>query len=280
MGETFKPSAEQQKEPKMVPIQEVPFRKATKEALINWPPITTEAEALKIIETQTNTELENARYATESMKSSLKGIIKCLQERNIGTSDINPDELYADIFGPEEPTAEVSQTGALVALGEKINSLEAPEALIVDTLSTIHDDWSRGNARKFFQREKKYQHIPLELIGWKEAKADLLFLNPILEGAGVEINEDQIQFSYYERVADFQEKRGISTKEGLISAIQQAEVFYPALEGQIEITDFMKTPEGAATVASQIIEKGIGADADYQAYLDAKAEQTTSEAEA
>ena len=115
--------------------------------------------------------------------------------------------------------------------------------------------------------------MPIELIGWKEAKADLLFLKPILEGAGVEVSDDELQLSYYDRVSAFQQEHGTSTTEGLVAAIQQGESFYPALEGQTEITDFMATPEGAATVAAQINEKGIGGDVGYQAYLAVKAEQ-------
>ncbi len=274
MGETFKPSSEQQEDLEtVIPIYKVPFRAATEQAYIEWPPQKTPEEAREAVSTLTNEQLESERYATGSVESGLKGMMEYLQEKGVDTSDINLDELHADVFGPEEPTAEVPQTGALKMLGEKIKSLESPEALVVGTLASIHDGWTRGAAKKFFDREKKHQHMPLELIGWKEASADLLFLKPILEGAGVDLTEDQIQFSYYERVADFQEKNGTSTQEGLISAIQQADAFYPALKDQTEIINFMKTPEGAAIVAKQIEEKGIGADTGYQAYLEAKAEQ-------
>lgn len=271
MKESFTPSMEQEKQSE-ISISEVPYRKVAKEAIMSWNGAS-EEEATAAIESQSYDELENQCWATGSMESGLKGILKSLQEQGIDVSDINPDDLHTDVFGPAEATETATQTGALAALGEKIKQTESPEALVVDTLSTIHDDWSRGNAKKFFQREKKYQHMPIELIGWKEAKADLLFLKPILEGAGVEVSDDELQLSYYDRASAFQQEHGTSTTEGLVAAIQQGESFYPALEGQTEITDFMATPEGAATVAAQINEKGIGGDVGYQAYLAVKAEQ-------
>lgn len=272
MGESFKPSAEQAEQQSEISITEVPYRKVAKEAIMSWNGAS-EAEATAAIESQSYDDLESQCYATGSMESGIKGILKYLQEQGIDTSDINPDDLHSDVFGPKEATETVAQTGALAALGEKIKGVENPEALVVDTLSTIHDDWSRGAARKFFQREKKHQHMPIELIGWKEAKADLLFLKPILEGAGVEVSDEQLQLSYYDRVKAFQDANNLHTTEEIASAIQGGAEFYPALEGQTEITDFMATPEGAATVAQQIAENGIGGDTGYQAYLAVKAEQ-------
>ena len=272
MGESFKPSAEQAEQQSEISITEVPYRKVAKEAMMSWNGAS-EEEATAAIESQSYDDLEGQCWATGSMESGIKGILKYLQEQGIDTSDINPDDLHSDVFGPKEATETVAQTGALAALGEKIKGVENPEALVVDTLSTIHDDWSRGNAKKFFQREKKHQHMPIELIGWKEAKADLLFLKPILEGAGVEVSDEQLQLSYYDRVKAFQDAHNAHTTEEIASAIQGGAEFYPALEGQTEITDFMATPEGAATVAQQIAESGIGGDTGYQAYLAVKAEQ-------
>ena len=272
MGESFKPSAEQAEQQSEISITEVPYRKVAKEAMMSWNGAS-EEEATAAIESQSYDDLEGQCWATGSMESGIKGILKYLQEQGIDTSDINPDDLHSDVFGPKEATETVAQTGALAALGEKIKGVENPEALVVDTLSTIHDDWSRGAARKFFQREKKHQHMPIELIGWKEAKADLLFLKPILEGAGVEVSDEQLQLSYYDRVKAFQDANNLHTTEEIASAIQGGAEIYPALEGQTEITDFMATPEGAATVAQQIAENGIGGDTGYQAYLAVKAEQ-------
>ena len=226
MKESFTPSMEQEKQSE-ISISEVPYRKVAKEAIMSWNGAS-EEEATAAIESQSYDELENQCWATGSMESGLKGILKSLQEQGIDVSDINSDDLHTDVFGPAEATETATQTGALAALGEKIKQTESPEALVVDTLS---------------------------------------------EGAGVEVSDDELQLSYYDRVSAFQQEHGTSTTEGLVAAIQQGESFYPALEGQTEITDFMATPEGAATVAAQINEKGIGGDVGYQAYLAVKAEQ-------
>jgi hypothetical protein len=267
-------NAEQAEQQKEIPISEFPYRKVAKEAIMSWNGAT-EEEASAAVENQSYDELESQCYATGSMESGIKGILTYLKEQGISTDDIDIDKLHGDVFGPTDATEKTAlQTGALAALGEKIKNVEKPEALVVAALSTIHDDWSRSNAKKFFQekRNKEHQHMPIELIGWKEAKADLLFLRPILESAGVELNDDELQLSYYDRVSAFQDEHKVHTTEEIAAAIQGGADFYPALEGQTEIINYLSTQEGAAKVANRIAEKGIGSDTDYQAYLETKAE--------
>lgn len=61
---------------------------------------------------------------------------------------------------------------------------------IVNMLSVVHDEWVRNNPNNFLRvnkdenwqdkpRNKEYQFVPLQMLSWKEAKSDLLFLKPI-----------------------------------------------------------------------------------------------------
>ena len=60
-------------------------------------------------------------------------------------------------------------------LTEKTEGKDKDE-IVLNMLSAVHDGWVKDNSKKFFARDKKYQHLPLELIGWKEVEADLLFI--------------------------------------------------------------------------------------------------------
>ena len=78
---------------------------------------------------------------------------------------------------------------------DKAREVENAVNLIMDTLFHVHDGWVKDNVKKFNAREKKHQHMPSELIGWNEAKADLLFVRPIFEAAGIEVNEEELEQS-------------------------------------------------------------------------------------
>ena len=59
--------------------------------------------------------------------------------------------------------------------------------MAIDVLSDVHNQWVKDNEKKFFdpKRENKmYQFMPLSLIGFEEAKSDLLFVEPILKACG------------------------------------------------------------------------------------------------
>ena len=107
-------------------------------------------------------------------------------------------------------------------------------------------------------REKKHQHMPFELIGWNEAKADLLFANPIFLGIGVGISRP-LEYDYLDVVKDYLLENKIVITNDLVSKISKPEEFYPSLKGQTSITENLKD-EGyvRSTVIPQIEEKGIG----------------------
>ena len=101
--------------------------------------------------------------------------------------------------------------------------------------------------------------MPLELIGFKEAKIDLLFLSPILEFCWVTVNLKELEQAYNAAVIKFFQERGITTSEDLVPFIQKGAEFYKALEGQDSITTYLANPDNVRTVIIPSIEdKGIG----------------------
>lgn len=138
-------------------------------------------------------------------------------------------------------------------------SNESSSKNIISVLSHIHDGWVKDNQKKFMARDKKYQHMPIELIGWKEAKADLLFLRPILSAMNVGFSEEVLEEFYNERVQEFLKEKGITDVTKLTEQISKGAEFYPVLEGQEDITQSLQdTKFVEQQVISGIKDKGIG----------------------
>ena len=75
-----------------------------------------------------------------------------------------------------------------------------PYDTVIKILSEIHDQWVVDNDKKYNRDagnidRRLYQHLPLELIGEKEAASDLLFLAPFLEEMGIKVGT-MGQYSY------------------------------------------------------------------------------------
>lgn len=226
----------------------IPYYQVAKQALMNWNGLS-EEEAEKIIKYQSFEEIESKVYAKGSMDYAIEGIAKSLS-LNENDSNSLSDAVYN---GNSEKNGD-----ALKGLKSKIEESKFnPNDLIMDTLFHVHDAWVKDNVKKFDSREKKHQHMPSELIGWKEVKADLLFVKPIFEAAGIEVNEKTLEQVYNNRVKEFFLNNNIKTKEDLAALIQKGEEFYEPLKGygDTSITD----PETIKSkVIPQIEEKGIG----------------------
>ena len=240
----------------------IPYRKVAEKAIYEWDykySMENKNEALKKAhedaETLSFEDLESRVYATGSMNYAIEGIVKYLKEQGVDFTPHEIEQYSKAIFeGPENDEI-------FNMVGQKIGRLDDPKKLVVATLSNIHDGWVKDNAKKFTQegRNKQYQHMPIELIGWKEAKLDLLFLRPILEASGVEIDENALESTYQESVMQYFEEKGISSTADLQVLIQQGANFYSSLKGQESITTLLSDSQFVADVVTPRIEsKGIG----------------------
>ena len=183
----------------------IPYYQVAKEALIKWNGLS-EEEANKIIEQSSFEEIESQVYAQGSMTSAAISIGK-----NLGLNDEEISQFLDEIFGKSEST-EMSEK-LKHELGSKMLSTFRSSRhnympqLIADTMEDVHDNWVESNAGVFFtkkaDRKQQYQYLPLELIGWDEAKSDLLFIKPIIHTIGGYADEAEIKEVCNKRTIEF-----------------------------------------------------------------------------
>jgi len=173
------------------------------------------------------TTLEEAKKITDCSEiSAAKGIVSVL--------GLNPElepKLLDDIYNKESISPEIASQ---ISAGyiSNIDAFGSGASSIINILSVIHDEWVKRFPDKFLQegRNKEYQFTPLMLLSWEEAKSDLVFLKPILESAGININEKDIEAQFEVMQKEFLIDNNLTSHESIVSAISDKK-FYPALEG-------------------------------------------------
>lgn len=268
----------------------IPYYQVAKQALMNWNGLS-EEEAKKIISQQSFDSIDSQVYAKGSMDYAIQAIANSFATRNAEINkreeefsrvaiNGNPDSvsrLNTDIDELMAGLSEYVYNGGQSEIAEDMKraaeTMSDPRAysydkraikeqynnMIMDTLFAVHDGWVKDNVKKFNAREKKHQHMPSELIGWKEAKADLLFVRPIFESAGIEVNEEELEQVYNGRVKEFFLNYGIKSARNLSDSITQGEEFYPALEGYGEILTTINDPDYVdEKIIPAIEQQGIG----------------------
>lgn len=266
-----------------------PYKEIAKDALMSFNGLS-EEEAEKKVRESSNEELELEVYAQGSIGYALEGFQKFAQENFEKTEDWElpegmkafPDKEIAELKeaimdGPIDSRAFKNakrRLGVCYKEGYKAEDVvKTANEMIVSVLSNIHDGWVKDNQKKFNAREQKHQHMPVELIGWDEAKKDLLFLKPILFAMNIGYDEKELEQAYNERVSKFMESNQIESKSDLVKKISEGAAFYPALEGQDEIIEALKDPSFVEErVVSAIEEKGIGKNEEFSKVFDDKQE--------
>lgn len=154
----------------------------------------------------------------------------------------------------------------------KAMKVKGVEASIVDVLRTIHDNWVKENGNKFDapDRQKKlYQFGDLITMTYGDdgATADLLFLQPILEGAGIEVDvEGKLKAEFERQQREYLQKHGITDAKGLREYVRALETNYPTIKGvttskgkkvqpPVVITEELKNSEILERMVSQIADK-------------------------
>ena len=237
--------------------QDIPYYKVAKQALMNWNGLS-EEEANKSIETLSFEELESQVYAVSSMEHAIDEIMK-QAKIELGVQEQIKNAIYG---APNFDESDREEQFGILKTAIQREGLDDNQ-LIMDTLSAVHDGWVKDNAKQYFtkkaDRKQQYQYSPLELIGWKEAKSDLLFVKPIIEACNITVNENALEKLYYDRAMKFLQEHQISNSEDLSQNICQGAEFYPALEEQDAIVEALSNPEFVnETIVPQLNEKGIG----------------------
>jgi len=172
------------------------------------------------------TNLEEAKGITWGSEiSSIKGIVSVL-----GLNPELEEQIVEDVYTKDTISEDIAQE-----IRSKINN-----ETIIDILSVVHDEWVKNNPNNFLRinkengqdkpRNKEYQFVPLQMLSWKEAKSDLLFLKPILEASGVEIDEKAIEQQFEIAQKEFLIDQKIYSTEQLKAALKYYNI-YPVLDG-------------------------------------------------
>ena len=229
------------------------YRKVAKSALMSWNGLS-EAEAEAKVRTETFEQLENQVGASGTLNYAVEAIAKLLQ-----LHQIEKEYFQKVVIDKENITMTQDQKICLARMKEHYSTLGEKNScsdniLVLHILSQIHDGWVKDNGKKFNQENreaKRYQHLPLMLIGWKEAKADLLFLSPILEAiTGEKIDETKLETAYKNHVPTYLAQKGIDSKSKLISKIMKGSNFYSPLTEQ----NTAQTKEIATAMADKVLE--------------------------
>lgn len=177
--------------------------------------------------------LEEAKGITWGSEiSSIKGIISVLK--------LEPeleDQITDDVYNKSAISEDIAKKIQSGIYRDGNSSLA-----IIKMLSVIHDGWVKNNPNNFLRvnkdengndkpRNKEYQFVPLEMLSWKEAKSDLLFIKPILEAAGVKVDEKKIEQQFEVVQKEFLIKNNIYSRESLKLELSGGAKFYTALEG-------------------------------------------------
>lgn len=225
----------------------IPYYQSIKYALIEKYNCS-EEEAIIEIEDLSESELEGCIFASDSMGYVINFIKETLE-----LTEEEENELGRFTF---------HDASKKVNILEKISSMGLDKnAVIMDALFAVQDGWVREDEtfKKDVARGKDYLSLPSELLGWQNTKNDLWFVKPVFEAAGIEVNEEELEKEYNERVKEFFLDKKITGPIDLVDLLSKGEKFYPALHGQEGIIACLEDNEFViAKVIPQIEENGIG----------------------
>ena len=196
------------------------YGEIAKAALRKWNGLS-EEEASKKVSNSTFEELEGMIGASGSIKAACESIVKkldLLDAEDFTAAVLHGEDLTPDEDGDYWSEFEEARESVKYAkfneefVDEGSESEKNKEKFVLDILSDVHDKWCADNEKKFFDEkraDKQYQFLKLELIGFKDATADLIFVEPILRKIGIEVDLANLEEQYgdypYEIGADAEE---------------------------------------------------------------------------
>ena len=220
-----------------------PYQNIAKDALMNWNGLTLDEANNKVINESVD-ELEGQVYAKNSIGYAISSL-----SQNLGLTEEEIKQFYdAVINGP-------INSSIFTTVSKKARQVENYNDLELSVLSAIHDGWVIDNSNdKTFQKKmdngQLRQYAPLELIGWNEAKSDLLFLEPILKSISVPVKLNELEKAYYEKVNEYANQMSISDPESLLEVVSQGKDYYPVLPEELS----KKLIANSEIVAKQIMD--------------------------
>lgn len=207
-------------------------------------------EATHIVATQSFADLENQCWATSSIIYAINKIGDILQLTNSRKEDftnaiLSKDHTFINLYD-ETIYKNISDKWKYANFNDEYKTLFI--------LESVHNGWVKDNVKKFNKEgreNKRYQHLPLEIIGWKEAKADLLFVEPILNAIGVELNEEKLEKLYNSKCARYYDLMDIEDVNDLADHILHINKTYVYATKENKAQD----EKVALEMANQVIER-------------------------
>ena len=130
---------------------------------------------------------------------------------------------------------------------------------VLNILSTIHDSWVKNHPDNFLKkdRNKERQFVPLQLLDWDEVENDFVFLKPILESAGIEIDEEALRSEFNISQEEYLIDNKIFSHDDLVRHLMKGSEFYSTLEGLetehgVNICEILENKIYTETMAKQI----------------------------
>ena len=206
---------------------------------------------------------DSLKITWDSEVSAVQGIVKALEL---------DDEITEQLVGTKNENGELNRDGEIYTndtISEKIASKiregiqgKDKNKTILGILSTINDNWVINNSNNFLKpdRNKERQFVPLELLNWEEVESDLLFLKPILEASGIEIDEKQLRAQHTVQQNEYLIDNNIFSHDDLVNHLSRGAGFYPILsdletKNGGNISDLLNNPEIAEKMAKQVESK-------------------------
>ena len=135
---------------------------------------------------------------------------------------------------------------------------------ILNVLSIVHDNWVKNNPDNFFKpgRNRERQFVTLELLDWAEVQNDLVFLKPILEATGIEIDLEKLKKEFDMMQEKYMVDNKIFSNEDLVNYLMKGSDSYEVLKGLDtdhggEIDFLLKQRDVAEQMAEQMEKRGV-----------------------
>ena len=199
------------------------YLRIANDVLLKWSPEILELDRQRLLSHADYDYLENNFiYGHSTISEAVISLRKSLKEKAItlprGFTDyVKYDGVRFDTRGIREEIASLS--------------MDEQAEIVRKALSDIHDQWVRGHVKLFDdpgRYSKRYQFMPIELIGFKDVMLDMIFLEPIIEDIGMNITESRLHGTYYEWVVKFRYGHKISSRADLINYVMRSK--YSALD--------------------------------------------------
>ena len=222
------------------------YLEIAKNCLDNWYADMPEEEKSALLKRADFDELESYIGARESIEAAIRGFndgcrMACLPDYFY----LMPEEFMEEAIISDQVSARwqkhLDEISYSVLFKDQYYLCKA----VVFALDRIHNTWVKNNVSKFFdenRKEKRFMFMPLPVIGWKEARKDLLFLMPILEAVGFNLKEEWIEETYKMMVKKFEH-------DELVDFIVELGDTYDSLDDSIK--EQVKNRKVAEQIATQ-----------------------------